>query len=112
MSNDWIKPIVTSSVALIIAICAGMWTVFVHLDAKFDQIDVKFDQMETKFDVKFDQIDARLNGIDTRLARVEGWIEGRFENTSAETISINLSEKTSTDPDTLNMSANRLNGVQ
>ena len=68
MDKEWIKPIVSSTVALIIAIVAGMWTVFVHLDSRFDRIEERFDD------------------IDTRLARVEGFLEGRFNGTSEATI--------------------------
>ena len=64
MDKDWIK-----TITIIATMIAGFWTVFIH-------------------------IDNRLDSIDSRLAKVEGWIEGRFDNASTE---INSSETMTTD---------------
>ena len=49
MDKEWVK-----TITIIATMIAGFWTVFVH-------------------------IDNRLDSIDSRLAKVEGWIEGRFD---------------------------------
>ena len=64
MDKDWIK-----TITIIATMIAGFWTVFIH-------------------------IDNRLDSIDSRLAKVEGWIEGRFDNASTE---INSSGTTTAD---------------
>lgn len=68
MSKEWIKIIVPNLITVLVIVAGGAWAIFVHFDDKFERIDDKFEQ-----------IDSRLDGIDNRLARVEGWIQGKFD---------------------------------
>ena len=58
-----------STIAVGVAVLGLGWRMYVKLDAKLDAFQAK--------------VDARLTDLDRRLARIEGWIAGRFGETSA-----------------------------